>query len=419
MLSAELNERLTRVGPGTPMGNLLRRYWMPIAASSELGRFPLRRRLLGEDLVLFRGVHGELGLFDERCPHRHASLAYACIEEQGLRCAYHGWLFDMSGHCVEQPAEPKGSTFKDRVSATAYKAQELGGLIFAYLGPEPAPLLPRFDLFVADGVWRDIGNAMLPVNWLQIMENSVDTHHADWLHRVYHNYLMDVIGDEQNKKRLLRSVEIGFDPFEYGIIKRRVVEGRTREDEDWKIGHPLVFPIMVRVGGGGFSQFQIRVPVDDTHTWHVFYSCFGPVDGRVFPAQKDVPYYQVPFQDENGNFIVDYQDGQDMMAWITPGPIFDRTTERLGKSDIGVIMLRRVLQQQIRGIENGEDPIGTVRDPAVNNVPGGILLPQETNKHGHGGEFRTDSILRGSVRYSPNRDALLELYTARDSAATG
>ena len=144
MLTREANERLTRVGPGTPMGKLLRRYWHPVATVART-----RRRagpavtLLGENLALFRCDSGELGLVAQRCPHRGASLAYGIPEDDGLRCPYHGWKFDGGGQCLEQPAEPADSTFKDRVQIPAYPVQELGGLIWAYLGPEPAPLLPR------------------------------------------------------------------------------------------------------------------------------------------------------------------------------------------------------------------------------------------------------------------------------------
>jgi 5,5'-dehydrodivanillate O-demethylase len=169
MLSQERNERLTAVGPGTPMGNLLRRYWWPVATHDMAGRVPVRRRLLGEDLVLFRDASGRLGLLAEQCPHRRASLALGCTERDGLRCGYHGWLFDTGGQCLEQPGEPADSTFADRIRATSYPVAELGGLIFAYLGPAPAPLLPRYDLFVWPDVWRDIAHAELPCNFVQIM----------------------------------------------------------------------------------------------------------------------------------------------------------------------------------------------------------------------------------------------------------
>src|SRR5919106_6148816 len=152
-LSVEENETLTRVGPETPGGKMLRRYWHPIAFSKELQRRPKRRKLLGEDLVLFRDDHGKVGLLALRCSHRGTSLEFGHIEDGGLRCCYHGWLYDVEGRVLEQPGEPTDSTFRQRVRHPAYKAQELGGVIFVYMGPEPAPLLPRYDVLVReDGV---------------------------------------------------------------------------------------------------------------------------------------------------------------------------------------------------------------------------------------------------------------------------
>src|SRR5437763_16877718 len=151
MLTAKANKRLSLVGPGTPMGGLLRRYWHPVATATDLAReVVLPVRLLGEDLALFQTEQGKLGVVAQRCPHRGASLVYGIPEEDGLRCAYHGWCFDRSGQCIEQPAEPGDSTFKERIKIPAYPVQELGGLIWTYLGPEPVPLLTRWDIMVLE-----------------------------------------------------------------------------------------------------------------------------------------------------------------------------------------------------------------------------------------------------------------------------
>src|SRR5437868_9976638 len=158
VLSKEMNERLTQLGPGTPLGNLLRRYWYPIARTPELDEEPvLAVTLLGENLALYRTEKGELGLVSQRCPHRGASLAYGIPEQDGLRCPYHGWKFSPGGSCLEQPAESPDSTFRERITIPAYPVQEMGGLVWAYLGPEPVPVLPRYDLFVRDDVTREIG----------------------------------------------------------------------------------------------------------------------------------------------------------------------------------------------------------------------------------------------------------------------
>src|SRR3954454_10821495 len=159
MLSQEQNELLTSVGPGTPMGELMRRYWIPIAAASELKNKATKKvRILCEDLVLYRDLSGNLGLIDERCPHRKVSLVYGMPQQEGLRCQYHGWCFNEKGNCMDQPNEPENSTFKNRIKTKAYPVQEMGGLIFAYLGPAPAPLLPRFDGFVVENAVRMIGS---------------------------------------------------------------------------------------------------------------------------------------------------------------------------------------------------------------------------------------------------------------------
>lgn len=184
MPTVEEHERLTRVGPGTPMGELLRRYWHPIGVTSQFqdrGTKPVR--ILGEDLVLFRDRSGTLGLVGDRCAHRRAGMIFGIPEDEGLRCAYHGWRYAADGRCLEQPyeqTEDPNSTFKDHIRIKAYPVKEMAGLIFAYLGPEPAPLLPNWDIFLMGGVTRDIGSAMIPCNWLQIMDNSMDPIHVEW-----------------------------------------------------------------------------------------------------------------------------------------------------------------------------------------------------------------------------------------------
>jgi 5,5'-dehydrodivanillate O-demethylase len=183
MLSAATNQKLTRVGPGTPGGDLMRRYWFPIATSADVMEPTAKAvRILGEDLTLFRDKSGRLGLITQRCPHRRVNLRLGIPEEEGLRCLYHGWMFDTSGQCVEMPAESPESTFAARIKVDAYPVEELGGLIFGYLGPQPAPELPRWSLFVADNVFRMIGSTMLDCNWLQCQENSIDQTHLEWDH---------------------------------------------------------------------------------------------------------------------------------------------------------------------------------------------------------------------------------------------
>lgn len=407
MLSEERNEILTRVGKGTPLGELLRRYWYPVAFTSDLDDFPMKRvRLLGEDLVVFKLEDGRYGLLEELCPHRRASLAYGVTEPEGIRCGYHGWLFAPDGRCLEQPAEPPDSTFKDRVTATAYPTQELGGMVWGYLGPAPVPELPRFDLFTWDDVVRDAGWAMLPVNFMQIMENAVDPTHVEWLHGRYANFLRTRKGLPSVLTFTRRHRKIAFDVFEWGIIKRRLYEGQSEEADDWKIGHPLVFPYMMKVGGGAHRQMQIRVPVDDTTTWFILYSTHKP-RGVEIPRQDRFPNYEIPWRDEKGNHIVDYVEGQDIMAWVTQGAIADRSQEHLGKGDTGIILLRKIVFENIERVRRGEDPMGVVRDPAVARY---IELPIEEDKFGGGPAFEWEFLTAASTRYSPQIDFLRSLY---------
>jgi len=411
MLTAERQETLTRVGPGTPMGELLRRYWMPVSASCDLKPGAVVTvRLLGEDLVLYRDTEGRPALLDERCPHRRTSLAHGCVDHEGIRCPYHGWKFDAAGNCLELPAEPADSPLLKRVKAPAYPVQELGGLAFAYLGPLPAPLLPRYDLLVWQGAVRDIGHATLPCNWLQIMENSVDPCHVEWLHGHHLAHVREQQGQDSPTHYRRRQIKIGFDIFEYGIIKRRVLEGGSEEDDDWRIGHPLIFPLMLRVGADRQSRFQFRVPVDDTHTRLYWYACYRPAPGVTFPPQDTVPSYEVPWQDEHGEYLIDFVDGQDIMAWVTQGEISDRTREVLGTSDRGIILYRRLLLEQMERAQAGEDPLGVIRDPAKNEL---IELPQERNKFGAGGDFLAETLEMSHVRYSPIKNLILELMSER------
>ena len=378
MLTAEENERLTRVGAGTPVGELMRRYWHPIAAAGQLASSGTRPvTVLGEDLVLYRDRSGALGLVGNRCPHRSAGLLFGVPEEEGLRCAYHGWRFDETGACLEQPyeaTEDPESRFREKTPVKAYPVQELGGLIWAYLGPQPAPLVPRWDLLVMDGVVRDIGWAMVPCNWLQITENSLDPVHVEWLHQYFANYVQDRLGNVSRQRTPGKHRLIGFSEFEHGIIKRRILEGETEDNEDWAVGHPHVFPNMLKSGSTKHPVFQIRVPVDDVRTLYFWYGAHPAKPGDEPSASggpEAIPVFEVPVPGirRDGEVewsLVDNNSGQDMAMWFTQGPITDRSIEHLGFSDQGVILYRKQLERSLRIMEDGGDPMNTFRDPAKN-----------------------------------------------------
>jgi 5,5'-dehydrodivanillate O-demethylase len=230
--------------------------------------------------------------------------------------------------------------------------------------------------------------------------------HLEWLHGRHLAAVRAARGATTPSRYPRRHVEIGFEAFPHGIVKRRVLEGGSREDDDWRIGHPLVFPVMVRVGAGRQHRFQIRVPVDDEHTLHFWYSCYLPADGAAAPAQAEVPVYDVPFRDARGDFVLDFVDGGDVMTWVSQGTIADRTRETLVDTDRGVVLLRRLFLEQIERVRAGEDPLGTVRSPEANGV---IELPQERHKYGAGDAFLAESIAMSHVRHSPIRREILAL----------
>jgi 5,5'-dehydrodivanillate O-demethylase oxygenase subunit len=360
MLTAEENEMLTRVGPGTPAGELLRRYWHPVAIATDLSdENPVKFvRILGEDLVLFKTKKGELGLLEDRCSHRGASLSYGRVEERGIACAYHGWLYDTKGNCLETPAEPPGSKFALTVKHTAYPVQKLAGLYWAYLGPQPTPAIPKYDVWARTDGWHWLrALPQLDCNWLQAMENSVDTAH---LHVLHQELVTDGFKVTSTTRGTIDNlVKYEMEEFTHGIIKRRYFrDGKVEE-------HPLLFPTVLRQA----NRTQIRVPIDDTHTY-IVYVHFVPDSAEPRPASGEVPVvYRKPFKNPVGachpftKFRLDEVDAQDFMAWETQGPILDRTRERLAGSDRGVVMYREMLAREIKKVQQGVDPMNVFRDP--------------------------------------------------------
>jgi len=403
------------------MGNLLRRYWHPVAASAELIGHPTKAvRLLGEDLVLFKDKSGTLGLIEERCAHRRVNLVWGMPEANGLRCPYHGWLYDETGQCTDQPGEPVGSSFKDRVKLIAYPVQELGGLIFAYLGPQPAPLLPRYDVFAMDNAIRQIGGTMLPCNFVQAMENSLDPVHLEWLHGTFTNYVHELKYGIEPMPQGPRHAKIGFDRFAHGIYKRRIYEGGTEADATWQKGHPIVFPTMLRIG----STVQIRVPVDDTHTWHLLYEAVRP--GVPVEEQNPVPYYELPRLDDRGEPLVEMNAlGQDFWAWYSQGEVAQRHLEKLGVSDLGIIMYREMCFEQMARVERGEEPMEVYRDPEENELivfniegGGGFAQPvaggngQRSGEDGPPVRPNVDAVRYVQTRFYPAADQIRAAHMA-------
>ena len=364
----EQNERLVRVGPGTPMGELLRRYWHPVAVTPEFDENPVRKiRLLGEDLTLFRSKAGEYGLVGDRCPHRCLAMEYAIPDQRGIRCAYHGWLFDPSGACLEQPFEARTnpeSRFHEKVHIKSYPVQELGGLVFAYMGPAPAPLLPRWDLLVQDDLIRTVDIHPLPCNWLQCMDNSLDPIHFEFLHGEFGNYQMERLGRPPGMVAA-HHVKIDFEAYEFGIHKYRLLEGESEDAAEWTVGHPILFPTILAVGDDGRAGLHYRVPVDDTHTRQFTYNT---ARRKADEPEKPIRVRYEVYFDDDGKVIVPIDSilKQDMVAWVGQGPISPRVDEHLSSGDRGLILYHKMLNENMDRVARGEDPLGTIRDRAKN-----------------------------------------------------
>ena len=382
MLTQEENELLTRVGPGTPCGELLRRYWYPVAVAQELtDEHPTKFvRLLGEDLVLFKDKLGRIGLLADHCSHRGASLLYGRVEERGIACAYHGWLYDCEGNILETPPE-RNEAIMNSVKHTAYPAQAFIGLIWAYMGPKPAPMIPPYDVWVRkDGRRKITVRPLLDCNWFQVMENSVDSAHAQILHQ-----------DSSDRKTRPVNTTRGFideiEKYDYwmedwgGLMKLRT----------WKNGvtdvHPVLFPNILRYE----NRTQIRVPVDDTHTMHFVVDFELTPDGStVSDDEEPTVRYLDPIKTPAdalypvARFSLDTILQQDYMIWETQGLIANRSREHLGAVDRGVMLLRQVLKENIERVQQGLDPVGVVRDPEVRVIDTNLTESMELGERPSG-----------------------------------
>lgn len=373
MLTQEESDFLTRVGPGTPAGEWLRRFWQPIAPACELSdENPTRFvRVLGEDLVLFKDKSGQVGLIQDHCPHRGASLLYGRVEERGVACAYHGWLYDTRGSCLETPAEPADSKLYLTVKARAYPVQRLIGLYWAYLGPEPAPVIPRYKHWVAtDQKIRVTVYPNLDCNWFAAAENALDPAHLQFLHQDSGPGMVPINTTRGN----IDDVET-FDFYEtpYGIMKRRF----------WKNGmvdeHAFNWPTYLTTG-------WLRTPIDDEHTM-VFIvgesrgesrdpggGAYGaPKEGKRVEIEDAMIEYLPPLKEPanarypEATFYLYAPYGQiaaqDHVIWETQGAGAFRTQEHLATSDRGILLLRRLLRENIQKVMEGLDPTGVIRDP--------------------------------------------------------
>jgi phenylpropionate dioxygenase-like ring-hydroxylating dioxygenase large terminal subunit len=360
---------LTEVGPGKPCGEFMRRYWHPVALADKVTGRPQKLRILGEDLIIFRDGRGRVGLLTPNCVHRGASLYYGKVDENGIRCCYHGWHFDPQGRCTDQPCEPQGGLHRDNVRQPWYPVQERYGLVFAYMGPaERMPVLPRWDalealgpderIFATDSsfsVGGDDSVHLLPWNWLQDWENSTDPFHVYILHSSF--------SGTQFAPEMAVKPDVKWESTRLGMhyVARRVLpDGREIERVS-----PLLFPNLISTPDVGLeigpsSTIGWVVPVDDT-SHKRFHAMRVPRDLSGRPKQmyeeKGRPARWIDMTEEQRQ---DYPSDWEAMSSL--GPITQHSAEHLARSDVGVVLLRRLLRQQIRTVMEGGDPIGVSFD---------------------------------------------------------
>jgi len=364
MKPATFRTEMTEVGRGKPMGELLRRYWHPVGLVADAGDVPRKVRALGEDLILFRDKQSRPGLLYARCCHRGTTLYYGKVEDDGIRCCYHGWKFDTEGHCLEQPCEPAGGAFKDKVRQPWYPVEERYGLIFAYMGPPgKKPALPRYECLenMDEGEFVEAddtsigggGPAIIPCNWLQHYENVVDPFHVPVLHGSF--------SGAQFTNMMASMPEVSFEALPGSVAVRSV-----RNQDDGKVFYRVtqaVFPTLRVVPNPRVAQFA-RVesigwvlPIDDT-SFRIY------VAGRV-KSSGEIGRMRSKF---NGKFWWEMTELEhqkypgDYEAQVGQGPVTIHSEEHFGQSDRGVLMVRKMLREQLDAMAAGNDPVGVSFD---------------------------------------------------------
>jgi phenylpropionate dioxygenase-like ring-hydroxylating dioxygenase large terminal subunit len=371
------DKELTEIGPGKACGEFLRRYWHAIAVSAKIVGRPQKIRILGEDLVIFRDGKGRVGLITPRCAHRGASLYYGKVDDSGIRCCYHGWQFDVEGRCLDQPCEPQGGLHKNRVRQPWYPVQEMYGLVWAYMGPAAKrPILPRWRILenldpgetiyahgnTGFGVGADDSVDVIPWNWLQSWENAMDPFHVPMLH-ARHSAI-------QYTPEAGNMPNVTFQYTDLGtcyIAHRKTRDGREVNRVTMTLLPSVsLIPDQQLERTGTIGMLRCRVPVDD-ESHLVFYALRVPkgVDGhehfmtmsRPMPMGGTTMWSEMT-EDEHQRFPSDWE------AQVSQGPITLHSDEHLVTSDNGVVLLRRLIRQQIRVVQEGGDPIGVNFDPA-------------------------------------------------------
>lgn len=437
MLSKSDNELLTRVGQGTPTGDLLRQYWVPFEMASSLPERdgnPLRVRLLGEDLVAFRDSSGKVGLVGNHCPHRGASLYFGRNEENGLRCVYHGWKFDVAGNCVDMPNEPPESNFREKIRHTAYPCVDRNGVLWTYMGPSnPPPPLPHLEWNEVPAEQSYVTLRVQESNWVQTLEGEIDSSHSGFLHTVLDeeaNYQASMQETDEYRlfgrqsKGMLYKIKDRHPHFEVLDTEYGVVIGARRLAEVdsfyWRITQFLMpfHTIIPPYGPDPLFSGHAWVPIDDERTLALCFT-YHPLRSLTEPELKTLrhgegtlghqglhptvdaflpptgePYSRwFSIYNESNDFLPDWNAQrsqrfsglpgvwpQDGACQVSMGPIYDRSTEHLGTSDTGIIRTRRTLIKWARALrEQGSVPPGVDRPEVYRIRSASVVLPRDMN----------------------------------------
>jgi phthalate 4,5-dioxygenase len=395
MMTREENTLLTRTGRGTPGGELLRRYWQPVALSEELrsGAAPLSVKILGEDLVLFRDDNGRAGLLGIHCSHRGTDLSYGRVEDGGLRCLYHGWLYDVEGRCLQQPGEPGGGEHRDAIRHLAYPCKKAGGVVFTYMGPGAPPLLPSYEFLNAASDHLYVAKIFHECNYLQANEGNIDPVHLSFLHRFLENrqeQYRGVRGAEESHYNLVARnivpiIDVELVDFGVRIYTVRRLEGDKAYLRVSYFILPNLSAFPGQTGGEGYSV-NWHVPIDDDHHWkYTFvYSAGVALDEKIINRERSemTPDYRL-VRNQDNRFMQDRESmknktyagmgsgfqAHDAFATASQGAIQDRTDEHLVSSDKAIVAARKLLEKAIRDVQEGREPPHVIREPSQNRIP--------------------------------------------------
>jgi phenylpropionate dioxygenase-like ring-hydroxylating dioxygenase large terminal subunit len=395
MMTKEENQFLTQTGWGTPAGEALRRYWQPVCLAEELppGASPLRTTILGEDLVLFRDEQGCPGLLGIHCSHRGTDLSYGRVENGGLRCLYHGWLYDVQGRCLEQPGEPGGGEHRDNIRHPAYPCKEAGGVIFTYMGPGQPPLLPNYDFLRASPDHLYVSKIFHECNYLQANEGNIDPVHLSFLHRFLENRNERYAGvrgaGESHYNLVARNIAptIDVELVDFGVriyTVRKLEHGKQYLRVSYFI-LPNLSAFPGQTGGEGYSV-NWHVPIDDTHHWkYTFvYSAKSALQREVVGRERSelTSDYRLVRNDAN-RFLQDRDamknhtytgmgtgfQAHDAFATTSQSSVQDRTAENLVSSDKAILAARKLIERAIKDVQAGREPPHVVRAPEQNRFP--------------------------------------------------